>query len=135
MFTAFAEIQRALQLCACSECIQSWVWLTARPGVRPFSALRVSSKASRVLQSVRVVQRNLVYVVGLAMDICYEDVLRGSEFFGQFGKPIKVRHATGFALSAHHVTWDAHPLHIHASEMVKAGALQILFISEHDGCS
>lgn len=37
-----------------------------------------------------MVQRNLVYVVGLAMDICYEDVLRGSEYFGQFGKPIKV---------------------------------------------
>jgi len=43
-------------------------------------------------QSVRVVQRNLVYVVGLAMDICYEDVLRGSEYFGQFGKPIKVNY-------------------------------------------
>lgn len=35
-------------------------------------------------------QRNLVYVVGLGMDICYEDVLRGSEYFGQFGKPVKV---------------------------------------------
>lgn len=67
-------------------------------------------------------QRNLVYVVGLAMDICYEDVLRGSEFFGQFGKPIKVSYATGFALSAHHVTWDAHPLHIHAFEVMKLAA-------------
>lgn len=48
-----------------------------------------------MMQSVRVVQRNLVYVVGLAMDICYEDVLRGSEYFGQFGKPVKVGNAVG----------------------------------------
>ena len=41
-------------------------------------------------QSVRVVQRNLVYVVGLSMDICHEDTLRTAEFFGQFGKPVKV---------------------------------------------
>ena len=42
-------------------------------------------------QSVRVVQRNLVYAVGLSMDICHEDILRSSEYFGQFGKPVKVR--------------------------------------------
>jgi hypothetical protein len=54
--------------------------------------------ASCVVQSVRVVQRNLVYVVGLAMDICYEDVLRGSEFFGQFGKPIKVSMQDNFCV-------------------------------------
>lgn len=50
---------------------------------------------SACLQSVRVVQRNLVYVVGLSMDICHEDTLRTSEFFGQFGKPVKVRAAEG----------------------------------------
>ena len=44
---------------------------------------------------MRVVQRNLVYVVGLSMDICHEDTLRTSEFFGQFGKPVKVRAAEG----------------------------------------
>ena len=43
-----------------------------------------------VAQNVRVVQRNLVYVVGLAMDICHEDVLKGADYFGQFGKVYKV---------------------------------------------
>lgn len=40
---------------------------------------------------MRVVQRNLVYVVGLALDICYEDVLKGLDYFGQYGKIVKVR--------------------------------------------
>ncbi len=44
------------------------------------------------VQSVRVVQRNLVYAVGLSMDICHEDILRSPEYFGQFGKPVKVQH-------------------------------------------
>jgi hypothetical protein len=43
------------------------------------------------LQNVRVVQRNLVYVVGLAMELCHEDILKGPDYFGQFGKIVKVR--------------------------------------------
>ena len=43
-----------------------------------------------VLQNVRVVQRNLVYVVGLALELCYEDLLKTDRYFGQFGKIIKV---------------------------------------------
>ena len=42
-------------------------------------------------QNVRVVQRNLVYVVGLPMDICYEDTLLSADYIGQFGKVVKVR--------------------------------------------
>lgn len=41
------------------------------------------------MQNVRVVQRNLVYAVGLAMEICYEDTLMGPEFFGAYGKMVK----------------------------------------------
>ena len=44
-----------------------------------------------MLQNVRVVQRNLVYVVGLALELCYEDLLKTDRYFGQFGKIIKVR--------------------------------------------
>ena len=44
-----------------------------------------------LLQNVRVVQRNLVYVVGLALELCYEDLLKTDKYFGQFGKIIKVR--------------------------------------------
>lgn len=48
-----------------------------------------SRQTVRILQNVRVVQRNLVYAVGLAMEICYEDTLMGPEYFGAFGKMVK----------------------------------------------
>lgn len=35
-------------------------------------------------------QRNLVYVVGLALELCYEDLLKTDKYFGGFGKIIKV---------------------------------------------
>ena len=44
---------------------------------------------------MRVVQRNLVYVVGLALDLCYEDKLKSVDYFGRFGRVVKV----GLALS------------------------------------
>ncbi|KAK9821232.1 hypothetical protein WJX81_005640 [Elliptochloris bilobata] len=47
-------------------------------------------KGRKDLANMRVVQRNLVYVVGLSMDLCYEDVLQSAEHFGQFGKVVKI---------------------------------------------
>ena len=52
--------------------------------------LHGGQKASRAhLANIRVVQPNLVYTVGLAMDICHEGILKEYEFFGQFGKMVK----------------------------------------------
>lgn len=42
-------------------------------------------------QNIRVVQPNLVYAVGLPLELCNEDVLRDHDYFGQFGKLLKVR--------------------------------------------
>ena len=50
-----------------------------------------SARHACVPQNVRVVQPNLVYAVGLPMEICHEDVLKDTEYFGQFGKTVKVR--------------------------------------------
>ncbi|KAK9833217.1 hypothetical protein WJX74_010673 [Apatococcus lobatus] len=47
-------------------------------------------RVKRDLSSVRVVQHNLVYAVGLPLDICSEDMLKGGDYFGQFGKVVKV---------------------------------------------
>lgn len=33
----------------------------------------------------------MVYVVGLALDICHDDLLRSAEYFGKFARPLKVR--------------------------------------------
>ena len=58
---------------------------------RPKGASGTASRIPRAaLTNVRVVQPNLVYAVGIIMDICNEDTLKGSEFFGQFGKTVKV---------------------------------------------
>nr|GEU75520.1 nucleotide-binding, alpha-beta plait [Tanacetum cinerariifolium] len=42
------------------------------------------------LGSVRVIQRNLVYIVGLPFDLADEDLLQQKEYFGQYGKVLKV---------------------------------------------
>jgi hypothetical protein len=52
------------------------------------------------VQDMRVVQRNLVYAVGLPLEICREDILREQEYFGQYGKVVKVGHIQPLAKSA-----------------------------------
>lgn len=42
------------------------------------------------LSSVRVIQRNLVYKVGLPLDLDDEDLLQKRVYFGQYGKVLKV---------------------------------------------
>ena len=55
-----------------------------------------SSDAERSkLVNMRVVQRNLVYVIGLSPAIADEEVLRRDDFFGQYGKIVSI--ATRFA--------------------------------------
>ncbi|CAH8380784.1 unnamed protein product [Eruca vesicaria subsp. sativa] len=56
------------------------------------------SEGRKQLASVRVVQRNLVYIVGLPLDLADEDILQRKEYFGRYGKVLKVsmsRTATG----------------------------------------
>ncbi|XP_044473449.1 uncharacterized protein LOC123201912 isoform X3 [Mangifera indica] len=50
------------------------------------------------LSNVRVIQRNLVYIIGLPLNLADEELLKGREYFGQYGKVLKVsisRTATG----------------------------------------
>ncbi|AES88710.2 uncharacterized protein [Medicago truncatula] len=49
-----------------------------------------SSDGRKQLSSVRVIQRNLVYIVGLPLDLADEDLLQKREYFGQYGKVLKV---------------------------------------------
>lgn len=44
----------------------------------------------RHLCEFRVIQRNLVYVIGISAKIAHEHILKEPEFFGQFGKIIKI---------------------------------------------
>lgn len=47
-------------------------------------------EAKKHLASVRVIQRNLVYIIGIPSHLCYESVLERKEYFGQYGKVLKV---------------------------------------------
>ncbi|XP_012572771.1 uncharacterized protein [Cicer arietinum] len=49
-----------------------------------------SSDGRKQLSSVRVIQRNLVYIVGLPLNLADEDLLQKREYFGQYGKVLKV---------------------------------------------
>ncbi|CAN1145658.1 CCR4-NOT transcription complex subunit 4, partial [Linum perenne] len=48
------------------------------------------SEGRKQLSSVRVIQRNLVYIVGLPLNFADEDLLQRREYFGQYGKVLKV---------------------------------------------
>ncbi|KAI3830106.1 hypothetical protein L1987_04239 [Smallanthus sonchifolius] len=49
-----------------------------------------TSEGRKELGSVRVIQRNLVYIVGLPLNLADEDLLQQKEYFGQYGKVLKV---------------------------------------------
>ncbi|GAB2275058.1 hypothetical protein Dimus_009827 [Dionaea muscipula] len=49
-----------------------------------------TSEGRKQLTSVRVIQRNLVYIVGLPFNLADEDLLQRKEYFGQYGKVLKV---------------------------------------------
>ncbi|XP_058753570.1 uncharacterized protein LOC131626752 isoform X1 [Vicia villosa] len=49
-----------------------------------------SSEGRKQLNDVRVIRRNLVYIVGLPLDLADEDLLQRREYFGQYGKVLKV---------------------------------------------
>jgi CCR4-NOT transcription complex subunit 4 len=49
-----------------------------------------SADGRKHLSNYRVLQKNLVYVVGLSQKLADVDVLKKPEFFGKFGKILKV---------------------------------------------
>lgn len=58
-------------------------------------------------QNIRVVQPNLVYAVGLSLEICTEEALRDQRYFGQFGRAVKISvnrggHSSGGAQGGRH---------------------------------
>jgi CCR4-NOT transcription complex subunit 4 len=54
----------------------------------PISTL--SKEKVKKLANLRVIQKTLVYVIGLAPDIASESKLRSLDFFGQYGKIEKI---------------------------------------------
>lgn len=42
--------------------------------------------ASKTFEQVRVLVKNIIYVVGLPPNVCHRDILSRPDYFGQFGK-------------------------------------------------
>ncbi|KAG8647320.1 uncharacterized protein LOC110622649 isoform X2 [Manihot esculenta] len=60
---------------------------------RKLKSTKVKAKLSEGrmhLTNVRVIQRNLVYLIGLPLNLADEAVLQQREYFGQYGKVLKV---------------------------------------------
>ncbi|XP_042427982.1 uncharacterized protein LOC122015292 isoform X1 [Zingiber officinale] len=51
---------------------------------------KISAEVMKHLSGVRVMQKNLVYVTGLPGNLCDESILERKEYFGQYGKVLKV---------------------------------------------
>ncbi|CAJ2656623.1 uncharacterized protein LOC123911316 isoform X3 [Trifolium pratense] len=49
-----------------------------------------SSDGRKHLTDVRVIQRNLVYIIGLPLNLADENLLQRKEYFGRYGKVLKV---------------------------------------------
>ena len=66
------------------------------------------SENRKHLANVRVVQRNLVFVVGLSPRLADQEVLRKAEYFGKFGRIHKVviNHSTSYAGNQSQASWS-----------------------------
>ena len=50
----------------------------------------LSSEKIQYLQNIRIIQKNLVYIIGLAPSLANESLLRSYSFFGKYGKIKKI---------------------------------------------
>ncbi|CAM9526783.1 unnamed protein product, partial [Phaeothamnion confervicola] len=66
----------------------------------------------RSLQHLRVIQRHLVYVIGLSPNVASEEILRSGRYFGQYGRVAKV------VINHHHGVGPEDPRHGSASAYI-----------------
>ncbi|KAJ2719168.1 transcriptional repressor general negative regulator of transcription subunit 4, partial [Coemansia sp. Benny D115] len=81
----------------------------------------IESNSRRHLANVRVVQKNLVYVIGLPSSLSTEETLRSHDYFGQFGRINKIvinRRQNGS--SAHHPTVGVYVTYAYKEDAAKA---------------
>lgn len=73
------------------------------------AATKVTSIDRKHLHNYRVVQRNLVYIIGIPGSIASEETLRKPEYFGQYGKITKVvvhrNHTSSHATVSAYITF------------------------------
>ncbi|KAL5982522.1 hypothetical protein ACLOJK_016595 [Asimina triloba] len=81
-----------------------------------------TSEGRKHLSNVRVIQRNLVYIIGIPVTLADEDTLERKEFFGQYGKVLKVsvsRPASGGQHSTNNSTCNVYITYSKEEEAVR----------------
>ncbi|KAH9735501.1 RNA binding (RRM/RBD/RNP motifs) family protein [Citrus sinensis] len=81
-----------------ANCERAVARMTSERRQKSQKAKPKASEGRMHLTNVRVIQRNLVYIIGLPINLADEDLLQRKEYFGQYGKVLKVsisRTATG----------------------------------------
>ncbi|AQK41836.1 RNA binding (RRM/RBD/RNP motifs) family protein [Zea mays] len=61
-----------------------------KPKAAPTATTTSTVESKKHLATIRVIQRNLVYIIGLPAHLCNESVLERREYFGHYGKVLKV---------------------------------------------
>ncbi|XP_015079364.1 uncharacterized protein LOC107023251 isoform X4 [Solanum pennellii] len=79
-----------------------------------------TADSRKQLSSVRVVQRNLVYIVGLPLSLADEDLLQRKEYFSQYGKVMKVSISRTAAGTIQHFANDTCSVYITYSKEEEA---------------
>ena len=74
---------------SCVKTLKSLGFASIKGGNKIQIATLTKDKIKR-LQNLRVIQKTLVYVIGLAPEIASEDKLKSVEYFGQYGNLTKV---------------------------------------------
>ncbi|KAM2288579.1 uncharacterized protein LOC126615742 isoform X1 [Malus sylvestris] len=72
------------------KCVRLVAEINTEKKMKSQKAKVKSTEGRKQLTSVRVIQRNLVYIVGLPLNLADEDLLQRREYFGQYGKVQKV---------------------------------------------
>ena len=62
--------------------LSSLGYLPVKAGSTKVSLAEMPREKMKLLSSLRVIQKNLVYVIGLSPELAYEDVLRKPEYMG-----------------------------------------------------
>ncbi|KAL4587608.1 hypothetical protein LXL04_000480 [Taraxacum kok-saghyz] len=73
-----------------SKCERLVTGMSVEKKQKPQKGKTKTSEGRKQLGTVRVIQRNLVYIVGLPLNLADEDLLQQKEYFGRYGKVLKV---------------------------------------------
>ena len=79
----------ALILSSCVKNLKSFGFLPPK-GTNKIQISSLSKEKIKKLENLRVIQKTLVYVIGIAPEIATEEALKSVEYFGQYGDLTKV---------------------------------------------